>query len=853
MIGEAISRLWAMSLQASFLILIVLAVRFFLRRYPRIYSYCLWILVGVRLLCPIWVESPFSLQPDLSGYSGGREQRSDGSLQQSEFILPAGWEEGTGTDMNIQNGEQMNVPAGSGQLDGMLPEGQNPSGKEAGAESEILSGQLNFWMEVKRILGFERTGEQSLFVGKIYGVLSLVYLVGVAGFLLFHFAQYLWMQHRVADAVRDKGNVWLCDKISSPFVMGVVFPKIFLPYKVSGTEKKYVLRHERIHIQHHDPLIRVIGTLCTCLHWWNPLVWLAVYLMNQDMEMFCDETVLRHAPLEERKIYAETLLSFAEKDNGFGAGLAFGESHTEKRVKNIMKKRKRSLLVVCLVVVLASFCMVALMTVPRAETGGNGEDQRDIVGAEPVLPQDAASPENLVSPSGENASSSASQGELSDLDIAWLMEICPGIPDFSLREEMDAAFWENYLFVTYTSDFDREQINRYSEQYGFDIPYIRVSYEEANDRIRQIFGENLSDYGINPEMLGAGGSNLIYEDGTLYVAASDSPAYQFSLENVTTTDILTEVSLLKTVEDEEVVSRVMLYLLPAENEHGFVLDGKEEILLPQTPAGQVLENQSFDVEMNPYGVVTFAVYAPDISASPYADVTFKLLQNGQEIYSFPMKGTGVREDQSVFEEMAAVSFPDLNGDGYTDVVTIAHYQHESGPVPPQVRIFTYNPGGYFLEELYLEDAYNFSHEEKTAADVEAFATQRENQDYFVRTSIYGRWQVRSYVLPGVYALSQNEIDSLVGARLEYGINSLWTNTDGETSDVTGYEKETVAVNDLEEDFQFDRENLGVSTDELTYYQVHAEKEDLFGTFFYLIDSEHALIYYEGVFFEVTRE
>lgn len=847
MIGETISRLWAMSLQASFLILIVLAVRFFLRRYPRIYSYCLWILVGVRLLCPIWVESPFSLQPDLSGYSGGREQRSDGSLQQPEFILPAGWEEGTGTDMNIQNGEQMAVPAESGQLDGMLPEGQNPSGKEAGAE------QTGFWMEIKRILGLERTGEQSLFAGKIYGVLSLVYLAGVAGFLLFHFAQYLWMRHRVSDAVRDKGNVWLCDKISSPFVMGVVFPKIFLPYKVSGTEKKYVLRHERIHIQHHDPLIRVIGTLCTCLHWWNPLAWLAVYLMNQDMEMFCDETVLRHAPLEERKIYAETLLSFAEKDNGFGAGLAFGESHTERRVKNIMKKRKRSLLVVCLVVVLAVFCVVALMTVPRAETGESGERQGDIVGADSVLPQDAALSENLVSASGENASSSASQGELSDSDIAWLMEICSEIPDFSTREEMDVDFWENYLFATYTSDFDREQVNRYSEQYGFEIPYIRVSYEEVNERIRQIFGDNLSGYGISPEMLGTGEINLVCEDGALYVAASDSPTYQFSLENVMTTDILTEVSLLKTVEDAEMVSRVMLYLLPAENERGFVLDGKEEIWLPQTPAGKVLENQSFDVEMNPYGAVTFAVYAPDISASPYADVTFKLLQNGQEIYSFPMKGTGVREDQSVFEEMAAVAFPDLNGDGYTDVVTIAHYQHENDPVPPQVRIFTYNPGGYFLEELYLEDAYNFSHEEKTAADVEAFATQRENQDYFVRTSIYGRWQVRSYVLPGVYALSQNEIDSLVGARLEYGINSLWTNTDGETSDVTGYEKETVAVNDLEEDFQFDRENLGISTDELTYYQVHAEKEDLFGTFFYLIDSEHALIYYEGVFFEVTRE
>ena len=96
--------------------------------------------------------------------------------------------------------------------------------------------------------------------------------------------------------------------------------------------------------------------------------------MDQDMEMFCDETVLHHASLEERKAYARTLLSFAKKDSGFGEGLAFGESHTKKRVKNIMKKRKRSLVIVFLVAVLAVFCTVALMTVPRTEreNGDNG-------------------------------------------------------------------------------------------------------------------------------------------------------------------------------------------------------------------------------------------------------------------------------------------------------------------------------------------------------------------------------------------------------------------------------------------------------------------------------------------------
>lgn len=844
MMGAALYRLWAMSLQASILILVVLAVRFFLRKYPKIYSYCLWALVGIRLLCPVWVESPFSLQPDLSGYTGRVERSVDGG-QQPQFITWQGQDGGSDTEIIISSGEQSDTEAGE-QPGEMEAKSDGLSGEEQRAEPEIRSGLM---ANLERILGWGSIGGYGFLTARLYKIFSIIYLIGVAGFLIFHLAQYLWMKHKVADAVREKGNIWLCDNIASPFVMGVIFPKIYLPYKVSGKEKKYVLRHERTHIRHQDPLIRIIGTLCICLHWWNPLVWLAVYQMNQDMEMFCDETVLRHAPLEERKVYAETLLSFAEKENGFGSGLAFGESHTQKRVKNVMRKRKRSFLVVCLVVVLGIFCVVALMTVPRAGAGEGAEGHpENMADTAPVLLENPAS--GIPS---EGGAESIAQGVLSDTDLSWLIEVCPGIPDFTLKEEMDAAFWESYLFGTYTSDFDREQVNRYSEQYGFGIPYIRVSFSEADERIRQLFGENLSGYGISPEMLGNGGSNLIYEDGSLLIAASDSPAFQFTLESVTTTDILTEVSVLKTAEDGEAVSRVMLYLLPAENEHGLVLDGKEEIQIPQVPDGQVLDGQAFEVEMNPYGVVTFAAYAPDASGSPYADVTFKLLQDGQEIYSFPLKGTGVREDQLSFEEMAAVAFPDLNGDGYTDVVVIANYQHESRPAPAQVRIFTYNPGGYFTEELYLEDAYNFSHEEKTIASVEEFAAQRENQDYFAGTSIYGRWQVSGYKLPGVYALSQNEIDSLADARLEYGITSFWTNADGERSTVTGYEREVVTAEELETYYRINKDELGITADDLVYYQVNAEKESLFGCFFYLVDAEHALIYYEGVFFEVVRE
>lgn len=802
-------RLWAMSLQAGFLILIVLAVRALLGRYPRIYSYCLWVLVGIRLLCPLWVESPLSLQPDLSGYSAAvREERGEGIHlpEESEDMQP-----------------EPDAPGAAAQV-----------WDEAAAEGLTKSSpvQAEDFLKARKTVSIQEIG-------------SLFYFLGAAALMLFYLGQYIRMRCKVSTAVREKGNIWLSDRIASPFVMGVIFPKIYLPYRLEGLEKKHVLRHERMHIKHYDPLVRVLGSLCVCLHWWNPLVWLAVYRMNQDMEMFCDEAVLRNATLEERKDYARTLLAFAEKGSSFGTGIAFVESHTEKRVKNIMKKRKRSFWMVCLVVIVALFCVAALMTVPRGSM--EREDRSDTGDGQGGF-------ENLESQNGEE------NAYLSDEELAYFMKMCPAIPDFSGEGDMNREFWEYFLFAAYTSDFEKEQVNRDSQQYG-QIPYIRVEAQEIEETIHRLFGKNLSEYGMSLEALGADNDNLVYENGFLYVSASDSPSFVFTPYDVTAVDRLLEVTLIKSLEDEP-VSRVILHLLPAENGKGFYLDGKEEGSVPaewmgsasaDSTEGQILEGQSFAVDMNPYGQVTFAAYAPDLSLSPYADVSFKLLRDGEEIYSFPRKGTGVREDETVFDSMEAVAFPDLNGDGYTDVITIAHYEHASDPVPSQARIFTYNPGGYFLEENDLEDAYNRSHEEKTIADIEAFAARPENQDFYARTSIYGRWKITGYKLPGVYALSQEKIDLYANARLAYGIVSLWTNIDGENRAVKGYEKSTVTMEELGQEFGINGEMLELNAGELVSFRVEAEGDSLFGHFFYLIDTDHALIYYEGVFFEAVRE
>lgn len=375
-----VSRLWMMSLQACALILIVLLARRLFKKYPKIYSYCLWILVGARLLCPVFIEAPFSLQPDLPSYSEAVQGRADSSKTQAgdnvkQPQLQAGEAGMTGQSALLSSVQPEAAtgaqPGETLQSEGALQSGKLPNVPYA-SDSEPKSGDAvkDFDSEAA---GTEPAESGVGFAGEgLYKLLAIIYLAGVGIFLCVYLARYLLMKHWIALAVREQENVWLCERVEAPFVIGVLSPKIILPYSLSEQEKYHVLRHERTHIRHHDPLIRLAGVLCICLHWWNPLVWLAVHKMNQDMEMFCDEAALCHATAEDRKAYAKALLSFAAKRSGFSLGLAFGESNTEKRVRNIMRKRKGSLIIILLVALLATFCACAFMTSPK-EDDGNGD------------------------------------------------------------------------------------------------------------------------------------------------------------------------------------------------------------------------------------------------------------------------------------------------------------------------------------------------------------------------------------------------------------------------------------------------------------------------------------------------
>ncbi len=356
--------LWRMSFQACVIIAIVLTARQLIKRYSGFYTRLLWFPVIVRLLCPVFIETDYSLLPDFPF------AQADGEISGSTNTAPDVLTTGCLAACRFASGIQKYANKSAVKTDTGTE--SHPSPPPHTDTQGILASRPvpDTWQR--------KTGHS---YGLAY-LLAVLHLLGSITTALIFWGQFLILKHRISAAVCENGNIWLCENIASPFVIGILRPRIILPYHMEAEARAHVLSHEQTHIRHLDPLLHLTGLACVCLHWWNPFVWLAMHKMNQDMEMFCDESTLRLAADRQRKDYARTLLSFAEQQGSLHVGSAFSESNTERRVKNIMKKRKKNLLILGLVIMLTVFCSVAFMTVPKAAKNDAAPENNNVTPAE---------------------------------------------------------------------------------------------------------------------------------------------------------------------------------------------------------------------------------------------------------------------------------------------------------------------------------------------------------------------------------------------------------------------------------------------------------------------------------------
>ncbi len=287
-----------MSITASYVIAAVIVVRLLLLKAPKKYSYLLWSAAAFRLCCPLSFQSVFSLfNMKPFDMTAARRYGSD-ALQYIPDTI------GTMTQPNITVG----IPVANTIITDSLP--------AATATAGVNPIQI------------------ALSIGTILWGMGMVVL------LVFGVISYIKLRRNLSNAVLIKENIHCSDQVRSPFVLGLIRPKIYLPFGLDEDRQRYVLTHEKHHIKRFDHVIKPLAFLLLTVYWFNPLCWIAFFLMSKDMEMSCDEKVLS---CEERiqKAYGTLLLSFAS-NRRFPAPspLAFGESGVKMRIKNILNWKK---------------------------------------------------------------------------------------------------------------------------------------------------------------------------------------------------------------------------------------------------------------------------------------------------------------------------------------------------------------------------------------------------------------------------------------------------------------------------------------------------------------------------------
>ena len=335
-----------MSITGAFVVMAICLVRLLLRKVPKIISYCLWAVAGLRLLFPFSIESMWSLIPF------------------------------RGTPISAETGGALTIPGGA---------------VEAGYAAEhVLAAIPGGTASVV----LPEVGVAVDFVQILTTVGAFVWVVGAVLMLFYGVLSYLRLRRNMRSAVWVYGNVYEAAQIKTPFVLGIFAPKIYLPPGLSAEERRYIILHEETHIRRGDHIVKCAAYFLLCLHWFNPFVWIAFLLMGADMEMSCDEHVLQALGDQTKADYSRTLVTLATRRPALAySPLAFGAGRVKGRVKNILRFQKTSRIVSMIAVTLVLVLSLGLM-LDRAE-GVSGEAYADSATEE--APEPLAEAEEIAS------------------------------------------------------------------------------------------------------------------------------------------------------------------------------------------------------------------------------------------------------------------------------------------------------------------------------------------------------------------------------------------------------------------------------------------------------------------------
>lgn len=389
-------KLLFLQIQVSLAVLALLIIRLGMKKLPRVYSYLLWLLVFVRLLCPVSMETGFGFMPSAS----------QGEAWLKENFGRAAAEIGRNTDWTT----------GASDAGEMLSNGGGTPGADANAAINPIEASLPAKEEENTVVREEMAAQEKVdevrrtFVGNDSAALTVylpdegaasyvepdrawqpsdtvriifaaLWAVGVTAILVYNSVALALVRKQIAAAELLQENIYVCSQVKTPFTLGFFQPKIYLPASLREEEQEYIICHERVHISRRDYLVKNLAFLLTAVYWFNPMVWVAFYFLERDMEMSCDETVIRKLGEEIKKPYSQSLLNFAKgKCAAAVTPITFGENSVKQRVENVLsyKNAKKWTLGLGIAVLLAAAAVLFTVREDHAEGSKDPEQENQI-------------------------------------------------------------------------------------------------------------------------------------------------------------------------------------------------------------------------------------------------------------------------------------------------------------------------------------------------------------------------------------------------------------------------------------------------------------------------------------------
>ncbi|MCI5752117.1 MAG: M56 family metallopeptidase [Oscillospiraceae bacterium] len=322
-----------MSITGAYISAVIMLLRLAVKKLPKKYSYALWAILGIRLLCP------FSFSSAVSIFNVLVPEKPQISSGQMEYIP-------RDIEYSYEPQVTVSVTAVNDSINSTIPAAVPNSSADP--------------------------------MQTVLGVCAWVWLFGVIIMLIYTVCSYLKVRKTVADSKCIRDNIFVCGNIESPFVYGIIRPGIYVPEGVSEQDMRYIIAHENTHIKRGDHIIRLIAMAALCIHWFDPMVWISYRLMVKDMELSCDERAVRSFDGDVRRGYANALLNMSVKQNKLYGMLAFGENSIKSRIKGVLSLKKPKTAAAVGAVILLVIAAVCLLT--NAESRSDIADGRYISG-----------------------------------------------------------------------------------------------------------------------------------------------------------------------------------------------------------------------------------------------------------------------------------------------------------------------------------------------------------------------------------------------------------------------------------------------------------------------------------------